>query len=106
MATPKPSANTSIRSPTSLTLLTKVLHRKRPFLVPLIDRHVVDRYRPITGQRKPTAAWPGLVKALATDLDSNAAALAEIRAQLCSALGSDVSPLRLCDIAIWIEARS
>lgn len=90
----------------TLTLLTKVLHRKRPHLVPLVDRHVVDRYRPITGERKPIEAWPGLLDAMAADLERNTDALIEIRSELLNELGVDVSALRICDIAIWMEARS
>jgi hypothetical protein len=90
----------------TLTLLAKVLHRKRPHLVPLVDRHVVDRYRPITGQRKPLEAWPGLLDALVVDLEQNTDALFAIRTELWDELGVDVSALRICDIAIWMEARS
>lgn len=90
----------------TLTLLTKVLHRKRPHLVPLVDRHVVDRYRPITGERKPVEAWPGLLDALVVDLERNADALTGIRTELWNDLGAHVSYLRICDIAIWMEART
>jgi hypothetical protein len=90
----------------TLTLLTKVLHRKRPHVVPLVDRHVVDRYRPITGERKPIAAWPALLDAMVVDLERNTDALAAIRTELWNELGVDVSALRICDIAIWMEARS
>ncbi|MCY7298228.1 MAG: DUF6308 family protein, partial [Ilumatobacteraceae bacterium] len=90
----------------TLTLLSKVLHRKRPHLVPLVDRHVVDRYRPITGERRPLEAWPGLIEALGIDLERNAEPLAAIRSVLRDELGADVSALRVCDIAIWMESRS
>lgn len=90
----------------TLTLLTKVLHRKRPHLVPLVDRHVVDRYRSITGERKPVEAWPGLLDALVVDLERNSDGLVAIRTELWNELGVDVSALRICDIAIWMEARS
>jgi len=90
----------------SLTLLSKVLHRKRPHLVPLVDRHVVDRYRPVTGARRPLEAWPGLIDALVTDLDRNAEALAAICAAVGDECGVDVSALRVCDITIWMQART
>ena len=90
----------------SLTLLTKVTHRKRPGVVPLIDRHVVDRYRVVTGERKPVEAWPGLLVALADDLQRNADALGAFGVELAAELDVAVSPLRICDIAIWMEARS
>ena len=72
----------------------------------LVDRHVVDRYRPVTGERRPLEAWPGLIEALAADLERNAESLAAIRSVLWGELGADVSALRVCDIAIWMEARS
>jgi hypothetical protein len=88
----------------SFTLLTKVLHHKRPNLVPVVDRHVLDRYRPITGERRPELAWPGLVKAFCSDLELNAAALAGISSEIVSALEVLPGALRICDIAIWMEA--
>ncbi len=89
----------------SFTLLTKVLHHKRPNLVPMVDRHVIDRYRPITGERRPELAWPGLVEAVRGDLESNAAALEEITREIELTLDVTPSPLRICDIAVWMEAR-
>ena len=89
----------------SFTLLTKVLHHKRPNLVPMVDRHVIDRYRPVTGERRPELAWPGLVVAFRDDLHRNAAALGAITLELDQVLGVTPSPLRICDIAIWMEAR-
>ena len=89
----------------SFTLLTKVLHRKRPHLVPVVDRHVIDRYRPITGQRRPELAWPGLVHAFRSDLDLNLLALDEITGEIDAYLDVTPGPLRICDIAIWMEAR-
>lgn len=94
----------------SLGLVTKVLHRKRPDFVPLLDRHVVDHYRPITGVRRPVAAWPPVVRALLGDLDS-----AEKRALIAAAAAGirpDIAPheyqmplLRYVDIALWMAAR-
>jgi hypothetical protein len=89
----------------SFTLLTKVLHRKRPNLVPLVDRHVLDRYRPITGERRPELAWPGLVKAIRSDVELNADALTGISSEIDDALEALPGALRICDIAIWMEAR-
>lgn len=86
----------------NLTLLTKVLHRKRPHLIPLIDRHVVDWYRPVTGERNATRAWPLLLGALAADLTTNAELLASLADGLESRLGHRLSHLRIVDIAIWM----
>jgi hypothetical protein len=92
----------------TLSLLSKVLHRARPELIPLVDRHVLDRYRSITGKRATGAAWPDLVRAMRADLQlpANRLALDEIRQELQAALATCVpSDVRLVDIAIWMEAR-
>lgn len=88
-----------------LSLLSKVAHRKRPRLVPMLDRAIVDRYRPITGQRGEQA-WPAMVTAIHADLaaDRNIQLLAETAAALQDALGTSApSPLRVLDIAIWMD---
>lgn len=45
-------------APGGLPLLTKVLHRKRPLLIPLVDRHVLDWYRPIGDRARVRAGGP------------------------------------------------
>ena len=90
-----------------MSLLSKVLHRKRPGLVPLLDRAISDRYRFVTG-RKGVAAWPPLVHALRSDLcnDANGRVLQGLREQLADELRGPVpSDLRLLDIAIWMDDR-
>jgi hypothetical protein len=87
-----------------LSLLSKVVHRKRPSLVPMLDRDIVDWYRPLTGLRG-AAAWPALVEALRSDLagDANRRLLAELNADLHVGLSGPVpTPLRMVDIAIWM----
>lgn len=92
-------------APVGLSLRSKVLHRKRPQLVPLFDRAVVDWYRPVTGERAAASAWAPLLRALRDDLalaDSRAA-IEEISAQVQGALEGPVpSPLRLADIVVWM----
>lgn len=79
----------------SLSLLTKVMHRKRPGLIPLFDRAILDWYRPITGARGEKA-WPALVDALHADTanPNNGAVLATAPAA--------IRPLRALDIAVWM----
>lgn len=91
----------------TLTLLTKVLHRKRPLFVPLLDRHVIDWYRQPGDARKVNEAWPLLIRRIKADLD-----VAETRLQLdvyiagITTTGHDrVSILRFVDVAIWMEGR-
>ena len=85
-----------------LGLLTKVLHRKRPRLVPIAERRLIDLYRPVTGHRSATTAWPHLVTALATDLgaETNRAVLAAATADLD--VPRALTPLRAADIVVWM----
>ncbi|OBH19504.1 hypothetical protein A5710_19215 [Mycolicibacter sinensis] len=87
-----------------LSLVTKVLHRKRPELIPLVDRHIVDHYRPLTGQRRAEAAWPRLLHEIQADLQGPAGtALAGWAGQIGSETGVSVSALRILDIAVWMD---
>ncbi len=86
----------------SLSLLTKVLHRKRPWLIPIIDREVIDLYRPLTGQRRAVDAWEPLLRHLADDLQTNRDPLAELRLALRIPHGISVTDLRTIDIIIWM----
>ena len=90
-----------------LSVLSKVAHHKRPRLVPLFDRAIVDCYRPITGIRG-TAAWPALVREIRADLalPDNQRFLSDVREELARELSGPVpSDLRLLDIAVWMEGR-
>ncbi len=89
----------------TVTLLSKVLHRKRPELIPLVDRHVIDRYRPITGERAAQAAWQPLLRQLRIDLEKNQAPLDRMSKALEVELERCVSHLRLLDIAVWMDGR-
>ena len=90
-----------------LSIMSKVTHHKRPRLVPLFDRAVVDRYRLVTGVRG-VAAWPSLVRAMRVDLadQTNRAFLADVHDELTRELTGPVpSALRLLDIAVWMDGR-
>lgn len=99
----------------SLTLLTKVLHRKRPHLIPLLDRHVIDWYRPVTGQRAVVNAWGPMVLAMRDDLSgpqahpTMTAAVSMVEQALRSATDAERHPtlswIRAIDIAIWMGSR-
>jgi len=92
--------------PVGLSMLSKVAHRKRPLLVPMFDRVVADRYRPITGERGQLA-WPALVTAISEDLrdQHNRRLLDDIVREAVSELGepTSLSALRALDIAMWME---
>jgi hypothetical protein len=100
---------------TPLSLLTKVLHRKRPHLVPLLDRHVIDWYRPVTGQRAAVDAWGPLVRAMRNDLAEShvrltmSIAVNGIEQELWPERDPETRPrlswIRAVDIAIWMGTR-
>jgi hypothetical protein len=99
----------------SVTLLSKVLHRKRPHLVPLLDRHAVDWYRPVTGKRVMVEAWAPIVRAMRDDeLDDerrllHSIAFGGIENELWPLTDIDDRPrlswIRAIDIAIWMGSR-
>ncbi|MBK5221562.1 MAG: hypothetical protein JJE52_01530 [Acidimicrobiia bacterium] len=89
----------------TLALLSKVLHRKRPELIPLVDRHVVDWYRPVTGERSAPRAWPLLLRAMRHDLADNAQAFDTLGTATVSRLDQRMSDLRIADIALWMGSR-
>lgn len=89
----------------SLQLLTKVLHKKRPLQIPLVDRHVLDWYRPVTGERSAVKAWPALLRAVGEDLDvANAGAIRAMADAVEDQTLERLSPLRVMDIIIWMGA--
>lgn len=92
----------------TLSLLTKVLHRKRPMLIPLIDRHVLDWYRPVTGERTAAASWPRLLIAMGADLvrEDNRTVFQGMDRKLREELGWSVSNLRQLDIIVWMGGHS
>jgi len=110
----KPGDDTLVRHVGSLTafashhdvnfaLLTKVMHRKRPHVVPIVDRHIVDWYRPITGTRSAVEAYPTLVTLLAGDLRVPAGeSLSAMQREVARRTGRSVSLLRLADIVLWM----
>jgi hypothetical protein len=96
----------------AISLLSKVLHRKRPHLIPLLDRHVVDWYRPITRRRAMADAWPAIARAMREEQKDpewrfvTTMALQPIEQDLQQLTGSgngqQLSFLRAVDIAIWM----
>jgi len=99
----------------SVSLLSKVLHRKRPHVIPLLDRHVVDWYRPVTGKRVMAEAWGPILRAMRDDeLDDRqrllySIAFVPLEAELWPSSGVDhrrrLSWIRAIDIAIWMGSR-
>ena len=90
-----------------LSILSKVLHAKRPRLIPILDRTLTDWYRPISS-RRGESAWQDCVRLLHDDLAApyNRTILRAIRSEIGAALGAVVpSELRIADIAIWMQVR-
>lgn len=81
-----------------LSLLSKVLHRKRPKLIPLLDRTLTGWYRRQL-RTQSAAAWPELVRALAEDLRANADEIAALRPI------APLTDLRIADIVIWMKSQ-
>jgi hypothetical protein len=96
-------------------LLSKVLHRKRPHLIPPLDRHVIDWYRPVTGRRAAVEAWAPIVSTMRDEEldDQRRLTLAILESTLAAELWPERSPderpsvswLRMTDIAIWMGDR-
>lgn len=86
--------------------ISKVLHRKRPRLIPLYDRVISDRYAFGLGEKR-FGRGSDLIFSLRGDLqrEQNARALRAIQAALSIELDGRTVPsrLRLFDIAIWME---
>ena len=79
-----------------LSLLSKVLHRKRPKLVPMLDRSLTGWYRRQLSAQG-ASAWPELIRLLASDLRANSHTLGDLQ---------DIAPLttlRIADISIWMS---
>jgi hypothetical protein len=92
------------------TTVSKVLHRKRPALVPLYDDHVRACYQDGPGAPVPRVkgrTWaefmPAFARAVQEDLISQAAAWQQITEL---ATGPAITPLRALDIVAWWLGRS
>ena len=93
--------------PVSLPLLTKVLHRKRPRLIPLLDRHVIDWFRPVTGERNAKAAWVGILPSIRDDIrPANSISLRSMANAIEEATSLRTSDLRVMDIIIWMGSHA
>ena len=90
------------------TIVSKVLHRKRPELVPLYDSRIFEAYTaPGAIPRTTDIAWQQFMALLCTqmrdDLRAEAPAFAALQ-QLAAAEGTPVSQLRILDILVWRTA--
>jgi hypothetical protein len=88
----------------SATTLSKVLHRKRPRLIPLHDRHVKAAYVPDRFPSVKDRSWEEymvcLMKEMRFDLKSQMAGWKKVLADAGSA-NPTLTPLRAMDIVVW-----
>ena len=75
--------------------VTKILHRKRPQLVPIFDSKVAEFYGVPTHQ--PWHLWP----ILQAELRTQAEWLQELGAAYRTGEGRPLSGLRVLDIVVW-----
>ncbi len=92
------------------TIVSKVLHRKRPDLVPIYDSRIFEAY---TAQgvlpRTPERSWQEFMHALCSqmraDLQGEREAFKELQA-VAEDAGSPLTKLRILDILVWRTADS
>lgn len=87
------------------TTLSKILHRKRPALIPLQDARVRSCYQRDDDPRLPIVpdrTWEAFTAELAREIQTDLASQHDEFAQLANlARGVAVSPLRAFDIIAW-----
>ncbi len=92
------------------TIVSKVLHRKRPDLVPLYDSRIFESYMaPGAIPRSTDHAWQQFMALLCTqmrdDLRAEAEAFTALE-ELAAAEGKPVTQLRILDILVWRTAET
>lgn len=92
------------------TIVSKVLHRKRPELVPIYDSRIFAAYTaPGVIPRAAHHSWQQFMALLCTqmrdDLQHEAAAFAALE-RLAAEQGSPVTQLRILDILVWRSAEA
>ena len=90
------------------TIVSKVLHRKRPDLVPLYDSRIFEAYTaPGVLPRSTDRAWADFIadlcRQMRDDLRAEAGAFDALE-QLAAEEGNPVSRLRILDILVWRTA--
>lgn len=91
------------------SLIGKVLHRKRPALVPLFDSRIREFYRSEAvvqsagGRRSWREYMELLIPAMRDDLASHAVEFQQL-ATLVPAAGPPLTALRLLDVVVWMSA--
>jgi hypothetical protein len=92
------------------TIVSKVLHRKRPDLVPIYDSRIFEAYTaPGVLPRTLDRSWQEFMRLLCTqmreDLRAEASAFEELQ-QAAAAAGAPITKLRILDVLVWRAAGS
>jgi hypothetical protein len=92
------------------TIVSKVLHRKRPDLVPLYDSRIFEAYTaPGAIPRSTDRSWQQFMAMLCmqmrADLRAEAAAFVELE-RLAADAGAPVTRLRILDVLVWRTAEA
>jgi hypothetical protein len=90
------------------SIVSKVLHRKRPDLIPLYDSRIWTAYTvagaiPRTTHRTWEEFMAQLCAVMRTDLQDEAARFTELQG-LAAKEGAELSPLRILDILVWMSS--
>lgn len=89
------------------TILSKVLHRKRPDLVPLYDSRIFESYTaPGAIERASHRSWHEFMGLLGRQMRDDLRAEAPAFAELDAACDGAVTPLRALDVLVWRTADS
>jgi hypothetical protein len=88
-----------------LSSATKILHKKRPGLIPVLDTVVEAQYFPKWCQPVPGRGWGdyavGLIRVFHLDMLSVALELRELEYEL-EAAGTPLTPCRILNVLMWI----
>lgn len=90
------------------TIVSKVLHRKRPDLVPIYDSRIFDAYTaPGVLPRSLDRSWQEFMRQLCSqmraDLQAEAAAFDELQ-EIAEDAGAAITKLRILDVLVWRAA--
>ncbi len=89
------------------TILSKVLHRKRPDLVPLYDSRIFESYTaPGAIERAAHRSWREFMSLLCLQMRADLRAEEAAFSQLDVVCGSAVPQLRVLDVLVWRTADS
>lgn len=87
----------------ALSLATKILHKKRPLLIPIFDSRVSDHYFPKTSIRDKEvqlSRFPEMLRRFHLDLLQARSELSDLRQRMLAA-NCDISVVRVLEYLVW-----